>query len=101
MAATMAEQETTVPIEDKGMLSDIMAETPERSEPEVTETEERPRDEAGRFVSKAPDAEAAPTQQQAPETAPQPDDDKAAQVPSWRLRGGKAPRAGAARMAGG
>ena len=82
----MAEQETTVPIEDKGMLSDIMAETPERTEPEVTETEDRPRDEAGRFVSKAPDAEAAPIQQQAPETAPQPDDDKAAQVPSWRLR---------------
>ena len=91
----MAEQETTVPIEDKGMLSDIMAETPDRAEPEpeapepkVDETG-RLHGEKGRFVSKQGDTDAAPTQQQEPATetptAPQPDDN-AAQVPSWRLR---------------
>ena len=88
----MAVQETTVPIEDTGMLSDIMAERPEGAEPEQQAAPEpqaeaeRPRDESGRFVSKANEPEAAPTQQQAPETpAPQPDDN-AAQVPSWRLK---------------
>lgn len=88
----MAEQETTVPIEDRGMLSEIMSEQPERSEPEPeaveAEAPERPRDEAGRFVSKQGDTDAAPIQQPAETTlAPQPTtDDNAAHVPSWRLR---------------
>ncbi len=87
----MAELET-VPIEDRGMLSDIMSDrepeaAPETEAVEVTETE-RPRDENGRFVSKQVDTDAAPTQQQAPETPEsQPTtDDSAAHVPSWRLR---------------
>jgi hypothetical protein len=86
----MAEQETTVTLDDTGMLSDIMSDAPEAaSETEVVEQlqeEGRPRDEQGRFVSKPQDTEVAPIQQQAPETAVTPPDDNAAQVPSWRLR---------------
>lgn len=92
----MAEQETTVQIEDKGMLSELMAETPDSTTEPQAEPEARPepredaggrlRDDQGRFVSKqGDDTDAAPKQQQAPETPPQPDDN-AAQVPSWRLR---------------
>lgn len=97
----MAEQETTVPIEDTGMLADIMSEpeTPE-IEAEAPQEPDRPRDEAGRFVSKAKEPEAAPIQQQAPETeAPKPDDDNAAQVPSWRLREVREAREAAERRA--
>ncbi len=102
----MAEQETTVPIDDKGMLSDIMAEQPEQQpealEPKVDETG-RLHGEKGRFVSKqAKEPEAAPTQQQEPaaETpALQTDDDKAAQVPSWRLREVREAREAAERRA--
>jgi hypothetical protein len=89
MGSHMAEQETTVTLDDTGMLSDIMSDAPEATpEPEAVEApqeEGRARDEQGRFVSKPQDTEAAPIQQQAPETAPPPDDN-AAQVPSWRLR---------------
>lgn len=99
----MAEQEITVPIEDTGMLSDLMADRePDTPEPEAEAPQEpdRPRDEAGRFVSKAPEPEAAPIQQQATETeAPKPDDDNAAQVPSWRLREVREAREAAERRA--
>jgi hypothetical protein len=110
----MAEQETTVPIEDKGMLSDLMADRPETepsTEPEQPEAAQPREDatgrlhgEAGRFVSKqAKEAEAAPTQQQEPaqETpqATQPTDDNAAQVPSWRLREVREAREAAERRA--
>jgi hypothetical protein len=104
----MAELET-VPIEDRGMLSDIMAErepepTPEPEAVEATEAPDRPRDEAGRFVSKQVDTDAAPTQQQvpAPETppaTPPTNDDTAANVPSWRLREVREAREAAERRA--
>ena len=104
----MAEQETTVPIDDKGMLSEIMAEQPEAEQPEPEAAEPkvdgtgRLHGEGGRYVSKqAKEAEAAPTQQQAEttEATPQTDDDKAAQVPSWRLREVREAREAAERRA--
>ena len=102
----MAELET-VPIEDRGMLSDIMSDREPEAAPEPQAVEpsgdERPRDENGRFVSKQADTDAAPTQQQAPvETteAPQPTtDDNAAHVPSWRLREVREAREAAERRA--
>jgi hypothetical protein len=69
------EQETIVPLDDTGMLSDIMSDAPEAApEPEAVEPREegRPRDESGRFVSKATDADAAPLQQQPIDEQPAP-----------------------------
>lgn len=86
----MAELET-VPIEDRGMLSEIMADRepeaapePEANEPAETE---RPRDEHGRFVSRATDADAAPLQQQPldeQQPAPEPAAEPAAESPGVR-----------------
>jgi hypothetical protein len=107
----MAELET-VPIEDKGMLSDIMAERDDAPPEPIAEPAETPEPIAdatgrlhgqdGKFVPKAKEPDAAPIQQQAPETpdTPQPtEDDKAAQVPSWRLREVREAREAAERKA--
>ena len=83
----MAVQESTVPVDDSGMLADLMSDAPApevRAEPEQAqpETVERPRDEQGRFAPKEPAVEA-----KAPEVAVEAEPkDEAAQVPSWRLR---------------
>jgi hypothetical protein len=105
----MAEQETTVPIEDTGMLSSIMAETPDTTpepaspepepEPQVREDESgRLRGADGKFVAKPTDTPAAATQQPA-EQQPPTNDDIAAQVPSWRLREVREAREAAERRA--
>lgn len=95
--------EVTVPMEDAGMLSSIMA---EGNEPEVTreveaeqpKTEDRDRDEKGRFVPKEAEPVKAetPKQEQATE---QPKEDEAANVPSWRLREVREAREAAERRA--
>jgi hypothetical protein len=106
----MAEQELTVPIEDHGMLSEIMAERDAPPEPAVNEPEpEVPQireDESGRlrgadgkFVARPNDTPAAATQQPAEQQPEQPTDDNAAQVPSWRLREVREAREAAERKA--
>jgi hypothetical protein len=89
----------TVPIDDKGMLADIMADEPaqepakEQPEQQAAEPErvEQPRymDELGRFVAKTedakPEAVEQPTVEEKPEPTEQPKED-GGQVPSWRLR---------------
>lgn len=82
---------TTVPIDDQGMLADLMADEPaqaveqpveQQPEPQAeppAEIEGRARDEHGRFVAKEP--EAAPVAAQPPEPK-----EEGGQVPSWRLR---------------
>jgi hypothetical protein len=86
----MAETQT-VPMEEAGMLSSIMAdEKPEvtevaQPEPQPERTDERQRDESGRFVAKQPEPEkAAEPATATPEATPEQKDD--AHVPSWRLR---------------
>jgi hypothetical protein len=84
----------TVPMDDKELFSAAMAdeapavvETPEPAEVATEADTGQPRDEHGRFAPKteAPQADAAPTQQQ-PTVAETPKDDEAGNVPSWRLR---------------
>lgn len=80
-------------MDDKELFESAISDqpiTPAETAPETPETvtDDRPRDEQGRFAAKAPDADAAPTQQQpgaTEEPAQQPQDDDA-KVPSWRLR---------------
>jgi hypothetical protein len=87
----MAETQT-VPMEEAGMLSSIMAdEKPDtvtevaQPEPQPERTEDRQRDENGRFVAKQPEPEkAAEPATATPEATPEQKDD--AHVPSWRLR---------------
>jgi hypothetical protein len=86
----MAETQV-VPMEEAGMLSSIMAdEKPEvtevaQPEPQPERTDERQRDESGRFVAKQPEPEkAAEPATATPEAPPEQKDD--AHVPSWRLR---------------
>ena len=73
---------------DQDIFRSAMAEEP-KAEPE-TQSEEKPRDELGRFAPKqADDADAAPTQQQPEQVKEQPVVEPSkdeAQVPSWRLR---------------
>lgn len=78
----------SVPMEDSGMLSSIMAEGKEpevtqQPEPEVPEGE-RARDESGRFVAKTePEpAKVEPVQTEQPVLTK----DEQAEIPSWRLR---------------
>jgi len=81
---------TTVPIDDVGMLSDIMADEPAQAVEQPVEQQaeperaEQPRDEHGRFAPKAEVAAEAP----APQAEPQPEQpkDEDGKVPSWRLR---------------
>jgi len=80
--------ETTVPIDDQGMLSDIMAE-PVTEQPQEQQAEpekaEQPRDEHGRFVAKTEEpAKPEPVEAKPPEPEQPRDDD--GKVPSWRLR---------------
>lgn len=90
----------TVPIDDKGMLADIMADEPaqepakEQPEQQAAEPERveqpRDRDELGRFVAKTEDAkpeavEQPTVEEKQPEPTEQPKED-GGQVPSWRLR---------------
>lgn len=83
--------ETTVPIDDTGMLADIMSDEPasdvKAAESEQPERAEQPRDEHGRFAPK--EAEATPAEQpveaKAAEQPEQPKDEDG-KVPSWRLR---------------
>ncbi len=87
---------TTVPdleVDDSELFNDAMQkEAPERGampDPEPTKAEpeeqsERPRDESGRFLPKEAKPEE-PAEQPKAEEAPA-EDDKAANVPSWRLR---------------
>jgi hypothetical protein len=87
----MAETQV-VPMEEAGMLSSIMAdEKPDtvtevaQPEPQPERTDERQRDESGRFVAKQPEPEkAAEPATATPEATPEQKDD--AHVPSWRLR---------------
>jgi hypothetical protein len=87
----MAETQT-VPMEEAGMLSSIMAdEKPDtvtevaQPEPQPERTDDRQRDEHGRFVAKQPEPEkAAEPATATPEATPEQKDD--AHVPSWRLR---------------
>lgn len=99
--------ETTVPMDDTGMLSSIMSEEREpaapavepdpKPEPEAEPApQERPRDEHGRFVAKQPETPVAEAPQ-APEQTPEPKDD--AHVPSWRLREVREAREAAERRA--
>jgi hypothetical protein len=83
----------TVPMDDKELFNAAMAdETPvveATPEPEASRKVEagQPRDESGRFAPKtveAPQAEAAPTQQQPEAVTTEAKDE--AQVPSWRHR---------------
>ena len=82
--------ESTVPIDDTGMLADIMSDKPEiaaepeRVEPERAEPEGQPRDEHGRFAPKAEVAAEEPAPQVGVKE-PEPKDDEG-RVPSWRLR---------------
>ena len=73
---------------DQDIFRSAMAEEP-KAEPEA-QSEEKPRDELGRFAPKqADDADAAPTQQQPEQVKEQPVVEPSkdeAQVPSWRLR---------------
>lgn len=95
--------ETTVPVDDTGMLSSIMAEGSEPEqiiqettpEPETeTEKQDRERDEKGRFVAKAE-----PAEEPAPEPEPKPEQKDDAHVPSWRLREVREAREAAERRA--
>jgi hypothetical protein len=83
----------TVPMDDTGMLADLMSDAPEQEAPQVEvapppeqeppKVDERPRDEQGRFAPKQPEPEVkaeAPTTEQ-----PEPKDEEG-RVPSWRLR---------------
>jgi hypothetical protein len=82
----------TVPMDDTGMLADLMSDAPEQEapqvevqpapEPEPPKVDERPRDEQGRFAPKQPEPE---VKAEAPTTEPEPKDDEG-KVPSWRLR---------------
>jgi hypothetical protein len=75
--------EVTVPIDDKGMLSDIMADTPAETQAEP-ESQEQPRDEHGRFVAQQ---EETPVEQPKPETEqPAQQTEQDGPIPSWRLR---------------
>ncbi len=84
--------ETTVPMDDKELFSAAMADeapaTEATPEPAAAAPESgQPRDEAGRFATKtdeAPQAGAAPTQQQ-PDAVTEAKDE-GGNVPSWRLR---------------
>lgn len=89
----MADQETTVPMDDQGLLSSIMAD--EAKEPAVETPIEQPRDDQGRFAPKeeaeAKPAEVKPAEAKPAEPQPEakqavPEDDKTGNVPSWRLR---------------
>jgi hypothetical protein len=87
----MAETQT-VPMEEAGMLSSIMAdEKPDtvtevaQPEPQPERTEDRQRDEHGRFVAKQPEPEKAAEPATATPEAPTEQKDDA-HVPSWRLR---------------
>lgn len=96
----MAEQETTVPMDDKELFNSAMA--PEVKEetpaPETPVADEQPRDEQGRFAKQdTPDA--APTQQPAEQKPTEPTDDQGGQVPSWRLREVREAREAAERRA--
>ena len=82
--------ESTAPIDDTGMLADIMSDKPEitaepeKVEPERAEPEGQPRDEHGRFAPKAEVAAEEPAPQ-VEVKEPEPKDDEG-RVPSWRLR---------------
>ena len=91
----------TVPMDDKDLMAGAFADEPTQETAPAATAEPEPPPEAvepkadetgrlhgqdGKFVSKTKDAEAAPTQQQETTQAPPTDDDKAAHVPSWRLR---------------
>lgn len=95
----MAEQETTVPMDDKELFQSAMADEPKQETAEAPAAEapapEHKADETGRlhgpdgkFVSKQEkQADAAPIQQPPVEQAAPPDkDEQTGQVPSWRLR---------------
>jgi hypothetical protein len=82
----------TVPMEDAGLLSSIMAdEKPDtvtevaQPEPQPERTDDRQRDEHGRFVAKQPEPEKAAEPATATPEAPTEQKDDA-HVPSWRLR---------------
>lgn len=83
----------TVPIDDTGMLSDLMAneqEAPQEQPVQEPERQEQPRDEHGRFAAKQEETPAA-TQEQ-PVAQAQPEQPTAQQaeaeekIPPWRLR---------------
>lgn len=101
----MAAQESTVPMDDAALMQSALSPEPVREEPAPEpERTEQPRDEHGRFASKEPKADEPPAQQ--PEAQPQQaqpqqptDDDKAGQVPSWRLREVREAREAAERRA--
>lgn len=89
---------TTVPMDDRELMQDAMAEAPAQEQPQAqaeapapeqkSEAEhQRERDDKGRFVAKTeteqPQQVEQPVQQQATE---EPKDDQTGQVPAWRLR---------------
>jgi hypothetical protein len=81
--------ETTVPIDDKGMLSELMADEPAAEQPREQQAEpervEQPRDEHGRFAPKVEEPE---KPEPVAEVKPEPEQpkDEDGKVPSWRLR---------------
>lgn len=106
----MADQDTTIPVMDDRELfenatanepvqEEAQAEAQEAPEPKVDATG-RLHGERGQFVAKPKDdTPAAATQQPEAEQQPAPDDDNAAQVPSWRLREVREAREAAERRA--
>jgi hypothetical protein len=83
---------TTVPIDDQGMLSDLMSDEPETvveqvEQPAEPEKVEQPRDEHGRFAAKTEEPEKPEPVVDAKEPIEQPEPkEDGGQVPSWRLR---------------
>jgi hypothetical protein len=81
----MADQEITVPMDDKELFAAAIEEVPKEAE-ETQEVTEQPRDEQGRFA-KQEATDAAPTQPEpAEQPTEQPEAKEEANVPSWRLR---------------
>jgi hypothetical protein len=87
----MAGDEELLPVDDKAIFEAAIGDNPPAEPPDKPQAEpelkdERPRDEAGRFVSKAPDAETpAPVAPGEKPTAEEPLSSADA-IPSWRLR---------------
>ncbi len=80
----MAIEKVDVGVSDSDMFRSAMADEP-KAEPEV-QSEERLRDELGRFAPKAEDAPVAAIEQQPAQVTEQPPPKDEAHVPSWRLR---------------
>src|SRR6185436_15863073 len=85
----MADQDTTIPqMDDRELFQSTMEPEPKaetQQEPEPA-SQERPRDEQGRFAPKQEQVEPVKAEQPAQAAQADPAKDEGGQVPSWRLR---------------